>query len=190
MDEFKLNEIKSGSGWWANKYGGQIGAKYFNAFNINYLDLALEWNSIRPYTYSHRDSTSNYSHYQQALAHPLGANFSEFLLSATYQFHPKWRAQLITSVYKRGEDPIGENWGGNQLLPNSSREMDFNNEIGQGITQNVFYLNLDLQFEIKPRLFLTIRALTRSVTGDQPKDQTQLFTTGVRWNIAESTPIF
>jgi hypothetical protein len=32
LDEFNLEQIKSGDGWWANKWGLQLGAKYVNAF--------------------------------------------------------------------------------------------------------------------------------------------------------------
>ena len=55
--------------------GIQLGAKYIDAFGIKNLDLQLEYNRVRPFTYSHRDSVANYTHYNQPLAHPLGANF-------------------------------------------------------------------------------------------------------------------
>jgi hypothetical protein len=57
--------------------GLQLGAKYINALGIKNLDLQLEYNRVRPFTYSHRDSVANYTHYNQPMAHPLGANFSE-----------------------------------------------------------------------------------------------------------------
>ena len=49
----------------------QLGAKYVDAFGINNLDLQLEMNRVRPFTHSHNDSISNYTHYNQPLAHPL-----------------------------------------------------------------------------------------------------------------------
>src|SRR6185369_5123142 len=33
LDEFNLEETKKGDGWWGNKYGFQLGAKYIDAFN-------------------------------------------------------------------------------------------------------------------------------------------------------------
>ena len=30
FDEFTLNQLKSDNGYWANKYGYQIGLKYFD----------------------------------------------------------------------------------------------------------------------------------------------------------------
>src|SRR5690606_10630143 len=90
LDEFLLQVITSNSGYWANKYGYQLGVKYVDAFKINNLDLQLETNRVRPFTYSHYDSTANYTHYNQPLAHPLGANFHEFVGVLKYQPAPKW----------------------------------------------------------------------------------------------------
>jgi hypothetical protein len=51
------------------------------------LSLHAEYNYVRPYTYAHNNPTQNYAHYNQPLAHPLGANFSELLLMATYSIN-------------------------------------------------------------------------------------------------------
>jgi hypothetical protein len=59
IDEFVLEEVKKNSGWWANKWAIQLGAKYIDAFNIKNLDLQVEHNRVRPFTYSHRDSVAN-----------------------------------------------------------------------------------------------------------------------------------
>ncbi|MCU0824922.1 MAG: sugar phosphate nucleotidyltransferase, partial [Leptospira sp.] len=69
LDEFKLSEIRAQSGWWANKFGYQIGVKYIDAFNLPNLDLQLEANRVRPFTYTHFDSISNYSNNGLAMAH-------------------------------------------------------------------------------------------------------------------------
>ena len=34
LDEFLIAEIKANNGWWANKWGIQLGAKYVDAFSI------------------------------------------------------------------------------------------------------------------------------------------------------------
>ena len=73
LDEFVINEIRSGKGWWGNKYALQGGVKYIDVAGISNLDLQLEVNSVRPYTYSH-NTPSNYSNYSQALAHPLATS--------------------------------------------------------------------------------------------------------------------
>src|SRR6185503_5104840 len=102
LDEFLLSEIKKNRGWWANKWGIQLGLKYSDAFNISNLDLQFEHNRVRPFTYSHGDSLANYTHYNQPLAHPLGASFSEFIGIARYQPAPKWLTVARLIYYQQG----------------------------------------------------------------------------------------
>ena len=104
LDEFLLGEITKSRGYWGNKIGVQIGAKYIDAFGISNLDLQLEHNRVRPFTYSHRDSVANYTHYNQPLAHPLGANFSEYIGIARYQPAPKWLAVGKLIYFTQGRD--------------------------------------------------------------------------------------
>ena len=102
LDEFNLTEIRKGSGWWANKFGLQLGAQYVDAFGLKNLDLRLESNRVRPFTYSHRDSVANYTHYNQPLAHPLGANFQEWIGIARYQPTGKLMLQGKILYYNQG----------------------------------------------------------------------------------------
>ena len=96
IDELKISELFKNNGWWGNKIGYQLGIKHYDLFNIKRLNLQFEYNSVRPYTYSHRAaegldySIASYSHYNQELAHPLGANFRELILLGSYRFSPKW----------------------------------------------------------------------------------------------------
>jgi hypothetical protein len=82
--QFVIDEIGNGN---RAKGGMQIGARYFNAFTVNHLHLRVEYNSVNPYTYSHTDGLQAWSHYNQALAHPLGAGFTEINGTVSY----KWR---------------------------------------------------------------------------------------------------
>ncbi|HEX4852279.1 MAG TPA: hypothetical protein VFV08_15795, partial [Puia sp.] len=94
INEFVLHEVLHYSdGWWGNKQGLQLGFKYINVFNIKNLDFQFEMNLVRPYVYSHNDTVSNYSNYNQPLAHPLGANFREFVTMLRYQPAPKWTVE-------------------------------------------------------------------------------------------------
>ena len=52
----------------------KLGLKYIDVLGIDNLDYQVEWNTARPYTYSHYDD-ANYTHYNQALAHPVGSKF-------------------------------------------------------------------------------------------------------------------
>ncbi len=157
MDEFKLDElILDNRGWWANKYGVQLGLKYINVLGIDHLDLQVEFNMARPYTYTHRDSSNrgSYTHYRQPLAHPLGANFREYLAIVRYQPHRRLQleARLFHQFY--GEDPPGENWGGNVLRSYESRVQDYGNRIGQGVPATNLIFALDASYSLYHNLWL------------------------------------
>src|SRR5207302_91536 len=77
FDEFLLHELLSNRGYWGNKYAVQAGFKWLDVFNLPNVDWQGEFNLIRPYTYSEKEPSENYSQYGQSLAHPLGANLRE-----------------------------------------------------------------------------------------------------------------
>lgn len=191
MDEFKLSEVKKQSGWWANKFGAQAGLKYMNALGVDHLDLQIEFNVVRPYTYAHRDtlpsypdhSIANYSHSNQPLAHPLGANFKELLFIVRYKPNNKvyMQAKVLSAIY--GDDNPGENWGGNILLPLETREKDYGNVIGQGIKTRVMALNMDISYEVFHNYFIDINAMWRQTRRNINFDQ-HFIGGGLRINIS------
>jgi hypothetical protein len=189
MDEFKLDElIVDNQGWWANKYGVQGGLKYVDAFGIDHLDVQVEFNTVRPYTYTYMDSLSaSYSHYSQPLAHPSGANFREWLGIVRWQPFEKWtlETRLIRSSF--GEDFQGSNWGGNILLPYLSREQEYQNKIGQGIETSVTLLGIDLSYELWHNLYVDLHFFSRKKTSALPeRSRSEKFLGGgVRMNIGQ-----
>ena len=144
LDEFKISEITAGTGWWANKYGLQMGLKYLDLFGVDQLDAQVEYNIVRPYTYSHNTGIANYSHYNQGLAHPLGGNFREALFQIRYQPTPKWSMVMRAITIQTGEDRDTLNFGSNILLPNNDRVADFGNEIGQGVSMRINLVGVDI----------------------------------------------
>jgi hypothetical protein len=82
FDEFNSNDASNPG---KLKYGYQIGAKYFNAFTVKHLHLRVEYNTVNPYSYATGSPEYSWSHYNQALAHPLGANFKELNASLYYK---------------------------------------------------------------------------------------------------------
>lgn len=188
LDEFKLSEVKAGNGWWANKFGMQIGAKYIDAFGIKNLDLQIEHNRVRPFTYSHNDSVANYTHYNQPLAHPLMANFKELIGIARYQPAPKWLIQAKAIYYQQGRDSSSASYGSNIFLPNQPpyRASDYGFDIGSGWKTNVLYGSLLVSYELKENLFLELFGVYRKQETKTPPIQSANSTVvslGVRWNM-------
>ena len=163
FDEFRFRDLViDRNGSWANKFGIQGGFKYIDAFGIDHLDFQGEFNIVRPYTYTHRDSTASYAHYNQPLAHPLGANFQEILFIARYQ--PVKNLFLEGRIIRAnfGEDEADANWGHNILLPHQTRVRDFNNSIGQGVEANTTIIGLDISYMIRHNVFLDLYYFDRS----------------------------
>lgn len=185
MDEFLLREVKSNSGWWANKYGYQLGVKYVDAFTIKNLDLQVESNRVRPFTYTHFDSVSNYSNSNQPLAHPLGANFQEFVGVARYQPIKKLFLQGKIMYYYQGIDSSGKNMGSNILSDYNTRPMNYGWRIGTGDEARCLYLSLNAAYEVRENLFLDAGITMRNYKlASGSKQNTSIFNIGFRWNIA------
>jgi hypothetical protein len=185
FDEFILSELKKNRGFWANKYGYQIGAKYIDAFGIKNLDLQVESNRVTPFTYSHFDSVANYTHYNQPFAHPLGANFQEYILIGKYQPLPKLYLQAKLIHYYQGTDTGSTNYGSNPLKNYNTRTMDYGNFVGTGnkaTCNNIFLL---ASYELRENLFVDGSIQNRSYKlaagGDQ---KTTVVSVGIRLNMA------
>jgi hypothetical protein len=187
IDEFLLSEVRDGNGWWGNKVAFQLGGKYINAFGVSNLDLQLETNMVRPYTYSHNTLYGSYSTYKQAIAHPLGANFSE--LAGTIRYQPLGRLSLSTRLFyaKAGKDGTDENWGGDILKDNTTREMDEGNKTGQGIATNIFVADFTASWMLAHNLFIDLKQVIRNSDSDSPLyvKNTSLTSVGLRLNVAQ-----
>lgn len=185
LDEFKLSEITGGRGWWANKFGLQAGAKYIDAFGVKNLDLQGEINMVRPFTYTHSDSVANYTHYNQPLAHPLGANFREAIGIIRYQPFPKWTASARLIVWQQGIDSANMNYGGNIFKGYKTRPFDYGYKIPTGVIANGINAQFLLSFEPRENVYLDGAILLRNYKADAVnlKRQTNMFTLGFRMNI-------
>lgn len=198
LDEFRLRPLLAGKGDWTNKFAVQIGAKYIDAFGVPNLDLQTEFNLARPYTYSHESSPTvtsgqtNYAHYSQPLAHPLGSNFMEGLGIVRFQ-RQKLSANGIFGVMMFGADPaVDINYGGNILKDYTFRFRDEGNFIGQGRKTVTTYADLRLSYMIRHNIFLEGRYLYRFQDSQNKAqsytDQTASF--ALRWNLPYRNWVF
>ncbi len=187
LDEFLFSALvkPEEKGWWGNKYGFQAGLKYINAFGVDHLDLQLEYNTVRPYTYSHYDSLNSYTHYNQPLAHPLLSNFKETIVLLRYQPAPRlWLASRFIHA-KTGENEPGRNWGANPLLGYDTRVQDYGNFTGQGVAASINIFGLDASWMWYHNLFVDLKVLLRRKNSvDDARDlNTTTFGLGLRMNI-------
>jgi hypothetical protein len=192
FDEFVLKELKAGNGWWANKFALQGGLKYIDVFNVPNLDVQLEANLIKPYTYSHDTQYSNYSNYNQSLAHPLGANLLEGVAIVRYQPFPKLNLIAKSFYTKIGRDTTTSNWGSDILKNNSTHQMDYGNKVGQGVKNTIAFVDLTASYMLKHNFFIDIKATIRRSSSPVTapfnyNNNSTITSVSLRWNIPART---
>ncbi|MEN8816344.1 MAG: hypothetical protein ABF274_05660 [Nonlabens sp.] len=153
LDEFSGGSVVSGNGSYQNKSAYQLGVKWQNAFKVPNLMMHVEYNRVRPYTYSHNTVVLNYGNSNQALAHPWGANFYEAIIIGRYT-KDRWYG-IAKAIYgERGYDVLsnGDNafYGGNIYGTEDNRIADNGNETTQGNTSNFFFGQLEAGYVINP----------------------------------------
>ena len=185
LDEFILSAVKNNPTSWVNKFAIQAGVKYVDAFGVKNLDLQGEVNRVRPFTYSHNDSISNYTHYNQPLAHTLGANFQEFIGIAHYQPSPKWTIDARAIYYYQGLDTTGKNFGTNIFKLNTTRVGDDGYKIGSGAKATCFNGTVLVSYELRQNLFLdaSFQNRTYKIANQTGQSNTTLVTAGIRLNM-------
>jgi len=156
LDEFLLSAVKSGNGWWANKQGAQLGFKWFDALVTN-LSLQTEFNFVRPFTYSHSSTLQNYGHFNQPLAHPLGANFLELVSILRYQIK-RWSIQDKMIFAKYGENLAGVNYGGDIYESNIDRPSDYGHYTANKNPTELIHNDLKFTYMIHPYINLLFEA--------------------------------
>lgn len=160
VDEFSLGDVKAQKQSWKNKFGYQIGAKYYNAFNVKNLLVQLEYNRIRPYVYSHSDPLTNYGHNNQSMGHQWGGNFQEFIAIARYR-NNRYYADLKFTYGIRGLDfdnaTDNFNYGGN-IYKNYTllRPNDTGVTVGQGNKTTIVIADLQAGYLLNPATNLKV----------------------------------
>ncbi|MEJ6506466.1 MAG: hypothetical protein QNL86_07695 [Crocinitomicaceae bacterium] len=150
LDEFLLSEIRARSGWWANKFGLQVGISGSLDLGLSFLTYRIEGNMVRPYTFSHLTPLQVYGHLGAPLAHPYGSNFSELLTEINWKkrVDGKLKLKLIASFGFQGFDLNDLNYGSDIYQSYINRPNDFGNFIGQGLKQTFFRTNTRASYHL------------------------------------------
>jgi len=190
LDEFRVDEFFSGANWWGNKFGLQMGIKCLNVFGIANLDAQLEINRVRPFTYSHWKriegfgdlTVSNYTHFNQPLAHPLGSNFTEFIFDVNYRLSTKITAQatFITADQGRNTDI---NFGSDPLIDNNTRNSDYDQGQNQGQLTSILMVRFRASYELTQKLNWDFEGLLRKESTSSTELNSTYIGTGFRYNV-------
>ncbi len=194
LDEFSLNDVKAGNASWKNKFGYQLGAKYYHAFGVRDLMLQAEYNHVRPYVYAHSDPLTNYAHNNQSLGHQWGGNFQEVIGVARYHRGRIFADAKITAGVRGLDFDTDENqlnYGGNIFKDyEENRPFDTGVKVGQGNKTSIFIADVQAGYLVNPatNLKLFAGAIYRNFDPSQQtaatfKDSTTWFFVGLRTDL-------
>lgn len=169
LDDLDIGSAREGSGFYRTKVAWQIGYRSFDLFRVEHLDVQTEFNLARPYVYAHKTPEQNYAHYNQSLAHPLDANFWEWLIFVRYR-KDRWYASFDFQWAKQGGDdpanPDNNHNGSNifvsdfEIVDNIPESLDFayGNEFLQGVRRDIASVRVGGGFILNPTLNMRLGA--------------------------------
>ncbi len=152
IDEFSTGAVFSSDKSFQNKQGVQLGFKYYDAFNVENLQLQFEFNQVRPYVYSNNEIELNYGHNNQSMAHLWGANFRELIAIARYR-NDRWFGAAKVIYGERGFEigDINQVYYGGSIYGNDENiPSELGIEIGQGNRANTFLGNVEVGYLLNP----------------------------------------
>lgn len=150
LDEFHFTFVRYRLGYWANKFGGQLGWKGQSKWKGLPVFWRLEANAVRPFTYSHTNDLANYGNRNDVLAHPYGANFIELLGEAKFVWN-KNLIRLFASAGWEGWDRDDVSYGSNIYVPYTLRPKNYGYHLGTGLLNIFSRLNLNFARPLTPK---------------------------------------
>jgi hypothetical protein len=172
-------------GWWGNKFAAQIGVKAVDLFNIKNLDIQLEYNHIRPYTFAYSDPSLSFTDFNQSMAHPLGSNLKELVAVINYQPSPKLTLQFKTFTTATGIDTSESlSYGGDLLKSSHLKLTEFGNATGQGLKTMIAYYEITASYRLAQQLYIDAGFTYRQKKTDLTayNNQNQYYMLGLRLN--------
>ena len=184
LDEFLLSEVRAGNGWWGNKQGLQLGYKSSDIFSVKSLNFQTEFNFVRPFTYQHRSNGQNYTHHNQALAHPLGADFIESVTFINY----RWKNLFaeIKFQYAKMAQNIGDLNLGNDIFESyETRTFEYKNYMFNGRESKLNSFDFRIAYMVNPKTNFNIEIGTvlRKFNYSIGQDDSQLIYFGIRTSL-------
>jgi hypothetical protein len=132
-----------------NKFAYQLGIKS----SFKSLNILLEYNQVQPYTFAHKVPMQSYTHLNQALTHPLAANFKELVALANYT-NKNWKFNIKLTCAKVGLDSLDTHYGQNIFASDFEAQGDgdeysYGNFNGQGFDTRIYTLHTEAAYSFK-----------------------------------------
>jgi hypothetical protein len=183
LDEFHVSKAFTQRESTVNKFAQQLGVYYrLGSKHWNSAYVNLEYNRVRPHTYSHY-SANHYTHRRQSLAHPLESNFRELVLRGFLvpRALPRWSLRFLGLVAWKGYNSRNENFGGDILGNYQTAAGGGNSVMLSGLFQRRFMGEFDLGYVLQPGMTVALRWYRYAAEGYQALGSSAV-SLGLRWN--------
>lgn len=166
-----------------SRFAYQAGVKSFEV--IKNLFIQAEYNNVKAFTYSHAIPLQGYSHYNQSLTHPLGANFDELLFRTSYSFKDIF-IQYRYSIAHIDKDNQGGNFGNDIFKSNYSASQNdlyarpFTNKLTIQELRAGYVINRKTNMQIAGSVFIR----TENATPIAPIHNSLIYTVSLSTNLA------
>jgi hypothetical protein len=178
LDKFNASDIFSSNST-DNTNGIQLGIRGGDLLKVKRLNFLLEFNTVKPYTYSSPLILTNYTNYSEPLGDPLGANFREFIGILNYSIG-RFDFMGQVNYAKYGLNTASTNYGKDvtYTLPATITSTT----VGQGVATNLYYGEGTVSYLINPKYNLRFEAgvMLRDESNNLGSNKTTLFTFGLR----------
>ena len=188
LDEFRFSAITTDRNSYLNKNGYQLGLYWFPKFkSIKQNYIQLEFNSVRPFTYSHW-SSNYYSHYNQPLAHPLESNFRELVIRSFWIPKKLQRVSIKNTliIANKGVNPISGNVGSDIRLNYYTASNKKDADMLSGNLRNIVSSTVVIKYYLLPNCTLDFTHLIR-IENDNIQNYAMM---GLKFNFNQSRDIF
>ncbi|GAB4379206.1 MAG: hypothetical protein Kow0075_09640 [Salibacteraceae bacterium] len=172
------------TGWFENKHAFQLGMKWRGKNRLNKWSALAEINAVRPYTFAHTNINQNYTHMGQPLAHPLGANFIEWVAGVHFAPTDRVSLRILSTLSRKGYSNHLRNMGENPnrtTIEISGQGPLAGHFIGQGRRVDVGNITLETGYVIvqKWQMMATVAVQHRLVRTHQGSSATTYAWVGV-----------
>jgi len=186
IDNIRLSKLFA-KGYQSNAIGFQLGGKWFDMFGLQNLNMQMEYNQVRPFAYSNANNLQSYSHYNQALAHPLGANFREIISFINYRYRRIF-AEAQVNYAMTGLDTNNTDWGQNIFVSQWKNQNGYQTEgnyIGQGVKTEILNAGIRVSYLFNPKTNLQFEAgyMARQLKNDYTNRLTHYFYFGLKTSL-------
>jgi hypothetical protein len=186
--QYMLDGISNSGSKIYQRNGFQAGAKFKDLLTIRNLYFQAEYNQVRPYSYSSSDPGQSYTHYNQALGDPLGANFKESIFILNYRMKDFY-IELKMNYAVLGTDTAFTNYGQNIFASDNNYSPGLNPAnmpVLRGVKSTLMIYEAKIGYLINPAYNLNLVAgiMIRDFKNTYAEAKTNFIYLGIRTSLS------